>query len=317
MRSFWIFGLAMVAACAGTVPVGPVARPFGVAAVTYNGFGAASDFKNAYDGQAEPPSWLFPGNWSLLPAAPGFAGPVLHQEETGSYPHITIQRYAGNLFGPDGQLPSHYKVSVAVQPFESPDRFPPLGENAVLVYYRDPTSYVEVTVANGNVSVWSSDKATPLSSEGWDDHFYFGQTTAVGDIRRLACEIDTNTQELTYWVEGQKAATVSIPMLTHEGYHGFALRSHGNQLNFGELVIEGYAADGPLLPPLPEPVLEPEPVTVTDPVLVIAPSPEPIQSVVASPVAGQPQGKAHGFWKKHRHGPRHAEDAKRRPKHGD
>lgn len=297
-RSIWrvtALGLAVLAACGEPRSLTRHAQPFAVKAVTYPGFseisGQPSDFKNAYDDMADPPSWLFRGDWRLLEAVPGFTGPVLHQAETGGYPHIMIQRYAGTLFGPDGQLPGHYKVKLAIQPFESPDRFPPVGENAVLVYYKNPTTYVEVTVSNASVSVWASDQATPLSAVGWQDYFYYPADTAPGEIRRISCEVNTDTRELTYWVEGQQAATVSIPLLTHDGYHGFALRSHGNQLNFGELEIEGDVAEFlPSLPPLP-PVIE---VPVSEQTVVV-----PIEDDRHyQKDAHHPKGQAWGYWKK-------------------
>lgn len=306
-RSRWwaiALGAIMVAACGQPTVSSRPARSFSTAAVTYLGFsesgGQPSDFINAYSDVADPPAWLYPGDWSLLAEAPGFVGPVLHQAETGVYPHIMIQRYAGAVFGADGQLPAHYKVSLAVQPFESSDRFPPVGENAVLVYYKDPTTYVEVTISNNNVSVWSSTHATPLASEGWQDHFYYPTATAPGDIRRIACEVDTEAQQLTFWVEGQQAATLSMPMLTDAGFHGFALRSHGNPLNFGELKIEGYTAVVPIPEPFPV-LIVPEitPVPPPEPTLIPESPPEPVVVPTGEGANGHhPKGKAWGYWRK-------------------
>lgn len=185
----------------------------------------------------EVPSWLVTGNWFLVPSLPGFAGGVYHQEETGSYPHVSIRRYAGDVFGPDGNLPNHYRVHVAVQAFEMPTWNPPLGENGVLVYYQDPTHYVELVIANGHVAVWEANGGSPTSGTGWDDHHYTGVTTLPGDIRRVAAEIDTRSHAFTYWVEGVEAATLTLPFLS-SAPHGVALRSLGNQINFGDLQIE-------------------------------------------------------------------------------
>lgn len=199
--------------------------------------GQPVDFQDVTQDLSEVPTWLYPGNWFLLPSVEGFAGGVYHQEETGDYPHVSMRRYAGNAFGPDGQLPQHYKVSVAVQAFEMPTWHPPIGENGVLVYYQDPSHYVELVIENSHVAVWEANGGTPTNGTGWVDHHYFGIQTLPGQIRRVAAEINTRTQTLIYWVEGVQAATLNIPFLTSVP-HGLALRSLGNQINFGELSIE-------------------------------------------------------------------------------
>jgi N-acetylneuraminic acid mutarotase len=214
------------------------------------------------------PTWLFPGNWSLIPAVTGFTGGVFHQDEVGAYPHITIRRYAGTAFGADGALPSHYMINLAVQSFAMTDHMPPIGENGTLVYYKNPTTYVEVVISGGNVAVWSADNAGPTSDKGWTGHYWFGQTTAAGDIRRISAEVDTTTHQLTYWVEGRKAATLTIPMLTETSPHGFALRSIGNKINFGEVVVEdltGAVNPSPTPTPTATPVPTPTPTATPAP----------------------------------------------------
>ncbi|MBC7543509.1 MAG: hypothetical protein H7338_12345 [Candidatus Sericytochromatia bacterium] len=257
-------------------------RTMATAPSRYTAFPAVSgqpeDFRDATTDVAPGPDWLFPGDWSLFPSLAGFSGGVFHQEETGAFPHVTIRRYAGATFGTDGALPAHYTISLAVQPFAMADHMPPIGENGVLVYYKNPTNYVELVISGGNVAVWSANNAGPTSDAGWTGHYWFGQTTATGDIRRLSAEIDTVTHQLTYWVEGRKAATLTIPMLTETAPHTFALRSIGNKINFGEIVVDDLTG-GTNPSPTPPPSASPTPI----PAPSISPTATPTVSPTVTP----------------------------------
>lgn len=264
------FGAVACSPVPSLSPLPPTAdepsSPFRIQAVgtRYTGFpattGQPTDWRDATLDVSPVPSWLFPGKWSLLPSSSGFGGGVYHQDETGPYPHVSIRRYAGGAFGANGKLPAKYRVSVAVQSFEQLDHMPPIGENGVLVYYRNPMTYAELVISGGNVSVWSSNNATPLGSAGWTGHHWYGKTTNPGDIRRVSAEIDTNSQTLTYWVDGQKAGTVTIPLLTNTTHYTMALRSIGNKMNFGELAIEDLSGgSSPTPTPTQTPTATPTP----------------------------------------------------------
>jgi hypothetical protein len=278
-----LLGVCTAACLPSTNPVATADRqltPFRIQATgsggkVYTAFpattGQPGDFKDATGDISPVPSWLHSGKWSLLSAVSGFSGGVYHQDETGPYPHVSIRRYAGNAFGSNGALPAKYRIAGAVQPFAQADHMPPIGENGFLVYYRNPKTYVELVVSGGNVSVWSSNEASPTGSAGWTGHYWYGQKTNVGDIRRLEAEIDTNAHTLSYWVEGKKAATLTIPLLTNTPGHTFALRSIGNKVNFGELLVQDLTGGTP--PPSASPT--PKPTATPTPKPSATPTPQP------------------------------------------
>ena len=249
--------------------------------------GQLNDLADATRDVSPVPSWLVSGLWSQLAGAAGFIGGVYHQDDTGPYPHVTIRRYSGGAFAPGGQLPSRYRIGVAIQPFAEADHMPPIGENGVLVYYRNPTSYVELVVSGGNVSVWSADDAGPTGSAGWTSYSWFSQNTAVGDIRRLSAEVDTVAHTLSFWVEGVKGGTLGIPMITSAQGHTFALRSIGNKLNVGEIRVDDLTngTHPPLtLPSTTTPIATPTPAPT-------APPPPPASGgITFQAVASLPKG---------------------------
>lgn len=269
-------------------------RPFRLLATngrTYSAFPATSgqpgDFRDATEDVHPVPAWLYPGQWALQSGAPGFTGGVYHQDETGPYPHVSIRRYAGSAFAADGGLPTRYRIAGAVQPFAMTDHAPPIGENGFLVFYRNPKTYVELVVSGGNVAVWSCDDAGPDGSAGWTGHHWFGHTTRAGDVCHLEAEIDTAAHTLTYWVEGQKAATLTIPLLTDAPGHTFALRSIGNKITFGDLRIDDLTGGTPPPAPTPTPTPPPSPSPT-------APS-QPVSGLTFQPVGDLPQGRVwHG-----------------------
>jgi hypothetical protein len=249
--------------------------------------GQPGDWTDVIQDVSPAPSWLYPGDWSRLPSAPGFSGGVYHQAETGPHPHVMIRRYAGAAFGPDGRMPARYRISAAVQPFENTTFNPLIGDNSLLVYYRDPTHYVELVVSSGNISVWTANDGTPFSSAGWTGHYWYAQQTSVGDIRRLSAEVDTTTHQLTFWVEGRKAATLTVPMLTDDVYHGVALRALDNAITYGELVIDDLTA-GPSPSPSPVPSPTPSPTISPPP----TPTPTPSAGLSLVPTGTLPRGLA-------------------------
>jgi N-acetylneuraminic acid mutarotase len=296
------------------VPVGapsatPDRRPFRIQATgsggkVYTAFpatnGQPGDFKDATQDIAPIPSWLVSGKWALLSGLSGFTGGVYHQDETGPYPHVSIRRYAGSAFGSNGALPAKYRIAGAMQPFAMTDHMPPIGENGFLVYYRNPKTYVELVVAGGNVAVWSSDNAGPDGNAGWTGHYWYGQKTNAGDIRRLAAEIDTNAHTLTYWVEGQKAASLTIPLLANTVGHTFALRSIGNKINFGELLVQDLTGDmvpapNPTPNPTPKPTPIPQPTATATATATATSAPTPSSGLKFQSVGSLPQGRVwHG-----------------------
>ncbi len=281
-----LLGVCTVACLPTPLPTGIVTAlraPFRTLATAgvYTAFPAASgqppDFKDATTDVSPVPSWLYSGKWSLLASSYGFSGGVFHQDETGPFPHVSIRRYSGTAFGLNGALPAKYRISGCLQPFAMADHMPPIGENGFLVYYLNPTNYVELVVSGGNVAVWSANNATPLGSAGWSGHYWFGQQTGIGGYSNLEAEIDCNAHTLTYWVEGRRAGTVTIPMLANTPGHTFALRSIGNKINFGEIVVQDLTGGTP--PPTPSPTVSATPKPSATP----TPKPSPTATATALP----------------------------------
>lgn len=186
-----------------------------------------------------PPSWLYDGTWEVASVnRPPLTSKVLRQTQTRPEPWVSLVRYRGDYFGPDGKLPMRYRFEVTQQPISSPYNLPPTGDQGVQPYYLDADHYLEVVNTPGELRVWVCDGGQPMNARGWKMLFTRSMTTRPGDARRVGGIVDVarRTFELTY--DGKSITTVQVPLMDPARPPHMALRSLGNEVNFDDLEVE-------------------------------------------------------------------------------
>ena len=185
-----------------------------------------------------PPTWLFDGTWEVASInRPPIQSKALRQTEQKPEPWVSLVRYRGTHFGPDGQLPKRYRFEVSQQPIASPYNLPPTGDQGVPLYYLDATHYLEVVNTPRELQVWYSDGAEPMSGRGWKRLYNRSMTTNPGDVRRVGGIVDVTNKTFVLLVDGKPETTLQVPDLDASKPHGMALRSIGNEVNFDDLEV--------------------------------------------------------------------------------
>lgn len=188
-------------------------------------------------GQAVP-SWLHDGTWEVAQInRPPFQSKALRQTEKRPEPWISLVRYRGSHFGPDGRLPMRYRVEVSQQPISSPYNLPPTGDQGVPLYYLDATHYLEVVNTPRELQVWFCDGGQPMNGRGWKRLYNRSLPTNPGDVRRVGGIVDVPSKTFTLLYDGKPQATLQVPELDASKPHGIALRSIGNEVNFDDLEV--------------------------------------------------------------------------------
>lgn len=193
------------------------------------------EFVNVQDDGFSYP-WLYAGNWSVI------ASGSLHMygiDEIRPQPALSFRRYRGTAFGTsNGELPLHYRASVVEQAFASdPNEYPPTGDQGVQVFYLDPTHYVEVLFKPHDLQVWECNGGVPNGYGGWKQLFEQQTDTAAGQIRTMGADVDCNSGQLVFYVDGQELATLHSSLISPRT-HWFALRATGNEVYFQRVDIQ-------------------------------------------------------------------------------
>jgi hypothetical protein len=233
------------------------------------------------------PSWLYPGRW-YVDMAPGgrFEGTLtLRQVETAPQPYFTMRRYAGQAFGSsDGALPEQYSVTARIQAGNSPYYKSPVGEVALLLYYRDPGNYVQLVMERGHVALYEAIDARPLQSSGWKGYVWYPVITEVGDTHILGARVDAANGRVTPVIDGQAQGAVTIPSLRQGGRHYVAIRSIGNDMSVGYVRITTEVEPSPTPVPTPTATPVPTPTPTAKPTPTPVPTPSPTPSPTPTPL---------------------------------
>lgn len=196
-------------------------------------------------------SWLYSGGWSIVNAAPlrnasgsittRPAGRALEYNDMRQQPALSFRRYAGKAFGtPDGELPNRYTVQWQVTPITSrEDFFYPVGDQGTPVYYLDPTHYVEVLLKNDKFEVWECNGGEPLKWRGWRPMFEENASHSAGVPVTLGAEVDATRGTIRVYKNGQFKTEVKSDIVKPYT-HYFSLRGASNQVQFDNIVINGY-----------------------------------------------------------------------------
>jgi hypothetical protein len=185
------------------------------------------------------PAWLYDGTWEVARVdRPPLQGQVLRQTQTRPEPWVSLVRYRGGFFGPDGKLPMHYRFEVTQQPVSSPYNLPPTGDQGVQPYYLDADHYLEVVNTPGELRVWVCDGGQPMSARGWKMLFTRSLPTRPGDARRVGGIVDVARRTFVLYYDGKPLTTLQVPDIDPTRPHFMALRSLGNEVNFDDLEVE-------------------------------------------------------------------------------
>lgn len=186
-----------------------------------------------------PPSWLYDGTWEVARVGLGaIQGKVLRQTQKQPEPWVSLIRYRGARFGPDGRLPMRYRFEVTQQPVASPYNMPPTGDQGVQPYYLDVDHYLEVVNTPRELLVWYCDGAQPMSPRGWKRLYGRALATGPGDARRVGGIVDVREKRFTLLYDGKPEVTLDVPDMDPARPHFMALRSMGNEVNFDEVEVE-------------------------------------------------------------------------------
>lgn len=186
-----------------------------------------------------PPSWLYDGTWEVATVdRPPLRGKVLRQTEKQREPWVSLVRYRGAHFAPNGQLPMRYRFEVTQQPIDSPYNMPPTGDQGVQPYYLDADHYLEVVNTPGDLRVWYCDGGQPMNGRGWKMLFNRALSTGPGDARRVGGIVDVSKKTFELFYDGKPLATIQVPDIDPARPHYMALRSIGNEVNFDDVEVE-------------------------------------------------------------------------------
>lgn len=225
---------------------------------------------------------------------------VFAQDEPGSSTKLSIRRYTGSAFGPNGTMPARYRVEVTGWTYRIVSSNPSRDSGVVILmpYFLNETHYVicsagpslaEAWVCNGQLpgSSW------PISNKLWGELFSPART--VGTAMTWTGDVDVSNRSLTLYLNGDRKGTFTHSLMASTG-HSVALASNGAQVKFSRfrlfLPSGEPTASLPTTPPVatPEPVAEPvatpRPVQPTPrPVARPIPAPSPATRPVPSPAA--------------------------------
>lgn len=185
-----------------------------------------------------PPSWLYEGTWEVASVnRPPIQGKVLRQTQKQPEPWISLVRYRGAHFGPNGQMPRRYRFEVSQQPIASPYNLPPTGDQGVQPYYLDADHYLEVVNTPRELQVWFCDGGQPMNGRGWKRLYNRSLATNPGDVRRVGGIVDVANKSFILLYDGKPEATMQVPDIDPSRTHFMALRSIGNEVNFDDVEV--------------------------------------------------------------------------------
>lgn len=219
-------------------------------------------FVDAVSAEAMASGSFQPGRWT---SGNGFYA----QEDPGASTKLSIRRYTGSVG-------SRYRVEVTGWIFREftsdPARDPSVF--SLLPFYKDETHYVICSTGANVAETWICSgqmpgTTWPTSNKLWGAMLSPART--VGVPTTWTCDVDTNANSLTIYLDGDRKATVITPFLAGTG--GIALASNGSQIKFAHFKVFSLTGSTPAttspvptvppplnrVPPRPTPTLPPAP----------------------------------------------------------
>lgn len=193
-----------------------------------------SDFRDVLE-EGYPFPWLYAGEWEVDAAGCyRLLEPNVRMEEP-----LSFRRYCGKAFGPNGLLPSRYRVEARGRSLGGARRFNGYGELAIQVYFIDPTHYVEVLQTDQHLRVWLADGAQPGSGDGWHLLANFEHPVTAGRWITFGAVVNIPLRTITPLLDGKALGTVEVPFLRPIP-HGLTIRATGNREDWAWLRIEEF-----------------------------------------------------------------------------
>jgi len=192
-------------------------------------------FENAAKNE---PSGFAAGTWAVVDGK--------LQQTTGATDNLANhQKYTGDAFDTkDGRAGKVYTVSVDVSAAKDAESAAvhgyPTGVMALMPYYKDPKHYVMLVATAQRLEGWAVNGETPAGTQWPEDAKFFDQwldqpMTASSSINWKA-DIDTDSNQITVYVNDQKKLTKKLPMINNDA-HWVALGANGNYAQFDNFKI--------------------------------------------------------------------------------
>lgn len=216
---------------------------------------------------------------------------VFAQEEPGSSTKLSIRRYTGSAFGPNGTMPARYRVEVTGWTYRIISSNPSRDAGVVILmpYYLNETHYVICSAGPSLAEAWVCNgqlpgTSWPIGNKLWGELFSPART--VGTAMTWTGDVDVPNRSLTLYLNGDRKGTFTHSLMASTS-HSVALASNGAQVKFSRFRL--FSPSGVPTGSVPLPVATPEPVT--EPVATprpALPTPRPVARPVPAPSPAAP-----------------------------
>ncbi|HEY9898499.1 MAG TPA: hypothetical protein V6D00_04895 [Pantanalinema sp.] len=211
----------------------------------------AVPFRDAVSQAALASGSFAPGKWSS-------GNGVYVQQEPGANTRLSIRSYTGNVG-------TRYRAEVTGWVYRAFVADPAKDQGVVILmpFYRDETHYVICSASPNVAEAWVCNGqlpggSWPTSNKLWGQMIAPART--VGSAFTWTCDVDTVANSMTLYLNGDKKATVTSPLI--DGAGTVALASNGAQVKYAGFKLyslTGGTATGPSPDPSVRTVPSPPP----------------------------------------------------------
>lgn len=220
---------------------------------------------------------------------------VYAQEEPGSSTKLSIRRYTGAAFGPNGIMPVRYRVEVTGWTYRILSSNPARDAGVVILmpYYLDATHYVICSAGPSLAEAWVCKgqlpgTSWPVGNKLWGELFSPART--VGTATTWTGDVDVANASLALYLNGNHKGTFTHPLMASTS-HSVALASNGAQVKFSRFRLFLPSGQSTASVPVPAPVVRPTPEPVAEPLPTprpVTPAPRPATRPAPTPAAPAP-----------------------------
>lgn len=183
------------------------------------------------------PAWVYQGNWKV--ALDGASNHVLLHDDVRQQPNVSFVRYKGSDMGTsNGVMPDAYFASVSMRPINSPNNYPPTGDQGVQFYFVNYEHYVELVVKPDMLEIWECNGGEPKTTKGWKRLWWESLTTKAGDVRHIGALVDKRAGTFTPYLDGKAVGAAQTSTVIAKGDSWVALRGIGNVVSFDDFAID-------------------------------------------------------------------------------
>lgn len=231
-------------------------------------------FRDAVSQSAMASGSYTPGKWTS-------GNGVYMQEDPGPSTRLSIRLYTGNVG-------TRYRAEVTGWVYRAfvADAAKDQGVVVLMPFYKDETHYVICSASPNVAEAWVCNGqlpggSWPTSNKLWGQMLSPART--VGSPFTWTCDVDTVANSMTLYLNGDKKATVTSPLI--DGAGTVALASNGAQVKYARFRLYSLAGGTATEPaPAPGARANPAPLASARP----APAPRTQQPVAPAPRAPLP-----------------------------